>query len=192
MALNTQYWGPTIFQVGGTYLNSKAILSIEEGYAIGVSTEYVKVGDFEIDNFSNTGALRQTLELSASEPLKRLNSNNSYFSRNFSNHYKNFDDFQDSNKFNEQWGSDVGTWGISSGFAQIVTNNSGDDWLALNDRADISDVRVIAKGQIASYTGYLEIGLRRSDANNFYRLLFFENQGFLQKAVDGVYTTLGT
>src|SRR5690606_31440995 len=101
--MNNQYWGSTIEQLGGTYLNTKAIVSVEEGYNIGGSLHLVDLGDYEVEGFDNQGLFNQELVLELHSPIERLKYNNSFFKREFRSGPFYYTNFNSQNEFNLNW-----------------------------------------------------------------------------------------
>ena len=58
-----QYFGATQKISGSTYLQTKAILNVSEGFqgvlsnGVGVSTEYNNLGNFEVSDFNHAGGV---------------------------------------------------------------------------------------------------------------------------------------
>ena len=125
--MNNNYAGATTRIGGATYLDTRAILHVEEGFqgvksdGSGVSTEYINVGDFEISDFNHGGAFRQSLQLNAHSLSKRPNYVNSAFGRRYKSAYSYYDDFNDANLFEQNYGTNsanAGTYGITNSTLQ--------------------------------------------------------------------------
>lgn len=155
MSMINQYYGATNLIGGGTFLNSKAILSVDEGFTYGNTTEYVHVGDFEIDNFYNNGGFKQTLEISASDPINRLKSNNSFTTRTYLSHKTIRDDFNSDDFFNSNWTILNGAWGITAGGGQLIIGLSDANEQIIQLNSSLADFRAVAKGRMTNVTDSL-------------------------------------
>ncbi len=101
-----QYFGATQLLPGATYLSSRAILHIDEGYSYnigGITTEYISIGDFEVTDLNHGGAFRQSLQLSAHGLSKRPIYMNTYFTKQFQSALTYLEEFADESTFNTHW-----------------------------------------------------------------------------------------
>lgn len=98
-----QYFGATQKQLGATYLNSRAILNVQEGYLLPGGIEYTDIGEFEISDFSQGGGYRQSLSIDAHAISKRPIYMDSYFTKQFNSSYFYRDDFTSQTTFDQNW-----------------------------------------------------------------------------------------
>lgn len=147
MTLLNQYYGATKYIKGASYLDTKTLLNIQEGYKIGATIEYIDLGDFEVSDFTNTGAFNQTLLLNAHSPVKRLNYNNTFLGRTFKSHHTFFDAFVEGDSINRNWAQFDGGWKIASNQLQFDRNDTADTSsnIAYTGNQNINDFRVIVK-----------------------------------------------
>jgi len=147
MTLLNQYHGATRSILGASYLDTKAILNIQEGYQIGATTEYVDLGNFEVENFANTGVFSQKLKLNAHNPVRRLDYNNTIVARSFENHHVWYDDFSDSDTLQRNYQQFDSGWEISSGNLKYdMTDTPNDrDNIAYVGNQTFDDFRIIVK-----------------------------------------------
>lgn len=192
MALLNQYAGATRSVLGASYLDSKAILNIQEGYKIGDTTEYIDLGNFEVEDFTNNGAMNQTLTINAHNSIKRLDYNNTFLSRSFTNHKIFYDDFDDVNTLGQNYsqsGSD--TWGITAG--GLLISVTGENYCVLN-QLQCSDTRIIIKALTGITLCDLGILFRAQniDVGSYsgYMLQIYSNTFNLYKGVRGAWTLL--
>lgn len=143
-----QYYGATTYLKGATYLNSKAILNVKEGYKIGATTEYNNLGDYEVEDFSNNGVNDQFLQVNAHSRIVKTSYNNSTFTRNFTNHINFFEGFDNQNSVDNHFelydGSSTMVFGSSS---TIRIANDTYNYVNFMDNQNINDGRIIAKVQ---------------------------------------------
>lgn len=145
--MNNQFWGSTIEQLGGTYLNTKAIISVEEGYNIGGSLHLVNLGDYEVEGFDNSGLFNQQLQLDLHSPIERLKYNNSYFQRELTNHPFYYTSFVSEDSFNTDWtiSNSGGDFGVTSASLKLRHTSGSISQAYLNDTKDFSNFRVILR-----------------------------------------------
>jgi len=169
--MKSLYWGATQSLAGATFLNTKAIVNVKEGYQIGSSNEYVEIGDFEVDNFE-IGSIRQTLALTLSSPLRRLNQNVSVMGRNYRGtdvFIDRFDDPGDTLRQNYSAQYKGGSflelnamniWGVSANALRCNDpETAGRGSLLYNKSKDMKDVSVQAKFLTSNGTKYNDWGL---------------------------------
>lgn len=146
--MNNQYWGQSLSVAGGSFLLSRAILSIEEGFDRGSTTEYVPIGDFNVNSFSHNGAFENTLLLEANSPLDNLKTNTIRKRLTLTNGKAYYDSFQDEDSiFN--YSTANGEWGVSGN--ALYANNLGVGPFAMNAEGLVfSDFVAIAKMKGAS------------------------------------------
>lgn len=141
-----KYYGPTNSVPGGTFLATKTYASVEEGYTynldgVGVTTEYAKVGDFELASIQNKGPFNQVLSLNLDRDFNRLRYNNSFFPRTLINGQDYYDDF---NSNSGKWNA-FGTWGITTGAAITFVTNYAENTLDLALTRPLENFSVITK-----------------------------------------------
>lgn len=147
MSLVNQYWGATQEIPGATYLDSRALLRVQEGYQIGGTIEYVDIGDFKIENFTNEGPFRQTLQIEAANQLQWLNRVNTVVPYRLNNHAFYDDRFTNENTLTDNYyQTGPATWDVSSDALTGVMDTQ-DRGLLIYKNSDIADGRIIWKFQ---------------------------------------------
>lgn len=204
--LNNRFWGSTIREAGGTYLLSKAILTVEEGYSYGSTTEYAHIGEFYTDSFNNNGIFNEVIDIDATDMKSTLNNTNVFFPRLFEKNFYYIDRFVDPNlafsNYNRQ-----GNWGITTGIGiatggtngYFLSADAGIRWAEVNTKL-LRDYRVSASmfcnnfSTTASAMGFL---LRSNTPGDGY-IMVLERRGgsggsnvlTLYNFVNGVGSTL--
>lgn len=173
--MNNLFWGPTISQPGGSFLYSKALFSIEEGYQVGNSTHYVTVGEFETDGFINNGLNNQILNLSLSSPNHRIRQNNLFFQQKLINHRVFYDDFDSDNSLNANWNVDAGTFGTTLGLLRVTTASVQDNRILINDTTNVADSRQIAKVRSSAAGNEFLIVFNHNDSRNYHSMVYSGN-----------------
>jgi hypothetical protein len=194
MAINNLYWGATITELGGSYLNTKAIISVEEGYQVGASIHYVTLGDYEVASFNNQGLFRQQIQLELESQQERLKSNSSYVPRTFKSGVGYFDDFVDENKFSYDWSILSGEWGITNG--TLISSHEGlvtDNFIDFIGSKPLKNFRIITKGLHTNndLAGF-EHRYSLLDNDNFTRSILYNGQMILSRDINGGTTTLSS
>ena len=154
MALNNLYLGATQTELGASYLDTKTLVNINEGFQIGSTIEYINVGQYEIDSFNNNGPFSQNTRIEASNRLNRLKHNIPTFSRELVSGAIFRDDFNDINTIDRNYTS-IGqqSGGVTSGVYRLATGTSGLDIKILNKVPGIRDTRVIMKATVTNTPG---------------------------------------
>lgn len=109
MSLSTQYTGASPAANGASFLNSRAILKVEEGYVNGATTEYVSQGLFELRDYTDTAPFRRKLTLSADRQDLRLSDTNLIVPRALRTSYVLNEPFEN---FNDEYLTYNGEWSI--------------------------------------------------------------------------------
>lgn len=145
MSINNLYFGATISQIGGSAFYSKALITVSEGYNIGSTSEYISLGDFEVDNFQNAGANDQLLQLNLTAKDLRTNSNTTYLDRAFPSNFLLADYFVDPNTLNTNYSQISGIWGISNGLLTTTIDENIQHEIFCTQSTNIEDSLIIAK-----------------------------------------------
>lgn len=156
MALNPQYTGVSPAVVGASYLNSRAILKVEEGYMNGATPEYVSMGLFEVGDQVDPSPFRRNLALSADRYDLRLADMNAIVGRNLVTSYV----------LNEPFESPNDNYSVYNGDFNIVLNTGASkrymylgaagalkyEGFDVLSPADFKDVRVTTRMASSDFT----------------------------------------
>jgi hypothetical protein len=199
--MDCQYFGSTQIINGATYLDTRTILHIEEGFqgvksdGIGNSTEYINIGDFEISDFNHGGALRESLQINAHSLSKRTNYMNSYFPREYKSAYSYYEDFNDQNLFDQNWTArpvNSGIFGLTNGTLHGESVNVCQYMLTTHE---FEDYRIITKMKAGLTYSYLGMFVHLDDFNftKYYSYVYDPSvrRIILDGMVDGGLTTYG-
>jgi hypothetical protein len=145
--METLYWGPTQSISGASYLNTKAVLDVEEGYWNGSSMVYTTLGTYEVEDFQDMGSLDRRINLKASSPLSRLKSNTLVTNRTIKSTRVFWDNVDGTYDFDANYESTAssGTWGASVGNYIYCQDPSANSSLAYTELDDIENGRILCK-----------------------------------------------
>lgn len=112
--MNNIYAGPTITALGASYLDSRTVLEVREGFSTGNSRHLVYLGEYETQGFDNKGVFNQTIQLSATDKSERLGYNSDFQSREIQSVDYFYDEFDNEAIFASNW-NNIGdqSWGIT-------------------------------------------------------------------------------
>lgn len=200
MGIYNQYAGATRTQLGASYLDSRAILKIEEGYnynlsGVGQTTEYIQIGNFEIEDMRNSGRNRQSLSISAVNEDKRLNRVEDYFGRRYDQHLRFYNEFNDPVTFASDMVVNTGTWGVTNGLVEVAPDTDvstlliGDKKLSNLVAVTKATSTSFATGQVGIYYGFQNEGFPTN--TNYYLLRLYANCVDMLRWTGAVSTTLG-
>jgi len=183
MSIVNQYTGATVERLGGTYLDSRAIVNIKEGYVLGASRHSVNLNGYKVEDMSNSGVFSERVSLSLSSPLTDLNSRAFPYSMKRSSHEYHFEQFDNTDTLNQHWSIntndygvtyDITGWGLRNRLHITFTEDS-DLHMSYTNNQDIPDVRVRTRfrSTVAGVTAFVDF--RLEDGDNFYRAIYSTN-----------------
>lgn len=166
MGFFNKYFGATITQSGGSFLYSKGILHLEEGYTIGQSRYMVSLGEYEISDIYADGWNNQVLTIDAESPVARLKYNNLAYSKRLKNSFHYYSDLRSQEEIENEFaatGQENFTAGTSGARLNIVAGSNLSSDILFNGRNDIGDfvfkTKIRATGWNNVFTGfYVQFG----------------------------------
>lgn len=180
MALIQNFFGSTGDVVGSSNFNSKAILSIEEGYNLGSTIEYVIKGDMTVDYAQSNGQNQQRITLGTYSKEASMKDHSNNLSLNFPSYYRLYDPFDSTTEFLSRYSfSSPGvSYDNSTSNVKMVFGSAGTSRyreLILEERADLDNLRVLVKMQRNSTTratGTFLTVFRYINTNNYLRVRY--------------------
>lgn len=191
-----QYAGATVFISGATYLDTKTIIHAYEGFAWGATREYVNIGQYEVEKFDNSGPLRETLEIQATNKFDHLNAYSPIYSRAVNSYYTYYSTFGSNEVLGSEWQLASGTGSVSAlggmyiGGAQVTQQ-----YVRLMTTPPLKNVHLNVKFRISNVAAeFLTIFRVRDEAVNegFIRIDIRNNEYFLQEFTAAGVSTLST
>lgn len=144
MAITTQYTGTT-FAPGASCLNTNFVVSIEEGYDVGGTVEYIGVGDYVIDSLTVNGDNRERVTMSMSHVLERSNNHVQPFTVEYKSAYNYKTDFSNVDVFGADFRSVDGCTTGTSGLLVLQNEASQKRFIILDKYTDYKNLSIYTK-----------------------------------------------
>jgi len=140
--------------------------------------EYIKVGDFKLEEVISGGEQQQRLTLSLSSPIDYASNHYQPLTTEYKSTVSYQTSFLDSNMFNADWQVSGGCTTGVTGLLIIQSGENQDRHMILGKYNDLSDVRILttfARGTAATSTRAFSQVFRYTDENNYMFVRYDNN-----------------
>lgn len=174
--INNLYFGATRYVTGSSIFDLKPSLTIEEGYNYGASNEYIKLGDYLLEEVSQIGANRSQLQIKASSPMYQQKNVTNILSKTIKSPYYFYDPFDDINLFQNKYYISSSGMTFRNGYVRSIhPANQKAEYIILTDKSDFTNLTfsttILRSSTTSSGRAFLQL-FRYTNPDNTLRISY--------------------